>query len=57
MTHKVQDLSTANKTSSTLCVDGVRRGGNQEIEIQTEITLVQYQEHVILMKINSMKGY
>ena len=45
------------KLSSTLCVDGVLRGGCQGIETQTEITLVQYQELVILIKINSMEGH
>ena len=38
-------------------VNGVRRGGSQGIKTQTEITLVQYQELVIIMKINSMEGH
>ena len=59
MTHEVrQDLSTCKKkTCSTLCVDGVRRGGSQRIETQTEIRFVQYQELVILMKINSIEDH
>ena len=35
----------------------MRKGGSQGIETQTEITLVQYQELVILMKINAMEGH
>ena len=49
-------LAQANKTSSTLCVDGVRKGCSQGIETQTDITLVQYQELVVLMKINSIES-
>ena len=42
---------------STQCVNGVRRGGSPGIETQTEITLVQYQELVILIKIKFMEGH
>ena len=50
-------LAHANKTSSTLHIDRVRRGGSQEIETQTQTTLVQYQKLVLLMKNNSMEGH